>query len=210
MQNILCEFSIFITLKVFKIENFFLQESIDNNKSIGVTIYRCQIQAIPKKRKTFEVFKLIYFKKLPIKKVLIRLRVLSDDFVLIKCWFNKQAPQKVLIELSPGVFSISSKIMLTINIIRISKFINQSEWRCVNYPIRDCIIDMIDIDRQFIRRFWSHKIAFIIKGPRNIFFFFIYLRKLSRLRGKFFSTALVKDSVYVKYCSVLSNAVLEN
>ena len=107
-------------------------------------------------------------------------------------------------------FSISSKIMLTINIIRISKFINQSEWRCVNYPIRDCIIDMIDIDRQFIRRFWSHKIAFIIKGPRNIFFFFIYLRKLSRLRGKFFSTALVKDSVYVKYCSVLSNAVLEN
>ena len=63
-------------------------------------------QAIIKKRKTFEVFKLIYLKKLPIKKVLIKLRVLSDDSVLIKCWFNKQAPQKVLIELSPGVISV--------------------------------------------------------------------------------------------------------
>ena len=51
---------------------------IDNNKSIGVTIYRCQIQAIIKKCKTFEVFKLIYFKKVPIKKVLIKLWVLSD------------------------------------------------------------------------------------------------------------------------------------
>ena len=56
-----------------------------------------------KKRKMFEVFKLIYFKKLPIKKVLIKLRVLSDASVLINCWFYKQAPQKVLIELSPGV-----------------------------------------------------------------------------------------------------------
>ena len=42
----------------------------------------------------------IYFKKLLIKKVLIKLRVLSDDSVLIKCRFNKQAPQKVLIELN--------------------------------------------------------------------------------------------------------------
>ena len=67
-----------------------------------VTIYRCQIQTIIKKRSLFEIFKLIYFKKPPIKKVLIiiKLRVLSDDSVLIKCWFNKQAPQKVLIELS--------------------------------------------------------------------------------------------------------------
>ena len=88
---------------LLKIEHSFFQESIDNNKSIGVTIYRCQIQAIIKKRKTFEIFKLIYFKKPPIKKVLIKLRVLSDASVLIKCWFNKQAPQKVLIELSPGV-----------------------------------------------------------------------------------------------------------
>ena len=58
----------------------------------------------------FEILKLIYFKKLPIKKVLIKLRVLSDASVLIKYWFNKQAPQKVLIELSPGIyisFSIS-------------------------------------------------------------------------------------------------------
>ena len=78
------------------------QESIDYNKSMEVTIY-IQIQAILKKRKTFEVFKLIYFKKPPIKKVLIKLRVLSDASVLIKCWFYKQAPQKVLIELSPGV-----------------------------------------------------------------------------------------------------------
>ena len=43
------------------------QEYIDNNKSIGVTIYRCQIQATIK--------------------------------------FYKQAPQKVLIELSPGVIT---------------------------------------------------------------------------------------------------------
>ena len=54
-------------------------------------------------KETQDVFKLIYFKKLPIKKVLIKLRVLSDASVLIKCWFDKQAPQKVLIELSPGV-----------------------------------------------------------------------------------------------------------
>ena len=72
----------------------FFQESIDNNKSIGVTIYRCQIQAIIKKHKTFEVFKLIYFKNLPIKKVLLKLRVLSDASVFIKCWFNKQAQKK--------------------------------------------------------------------------------------------------------------------
>ena len=77
---------------------------IDNNKSMGVTIYRFKIQAIVNKRKTFEVFKLIYFKKLTIKKVLMKLRVLSDASVLKKCWFNKQAPQEVLIELSPGVF----------------------------------------------------------------------------------------------------------
>ena len=62
---------------------------MDTNKSMGVTIYICQIQAIIKKRKTFEVFKQIYFKKLQIKKVLIKLGVLSEDSVLIKCWFNK-------------------------------------------------------------------------------------------------------------------------
>jgi hypothetical protein len=70
---------------------------------MGVTIYRYKIQTIIKKRKTFEVFKQIYFKKHPNKKVLIKLRVLSDAFVLIKCWFNKQASQKVLIEFSLGV-----------------------------------------------------------------------------------------------------------
>jgi hypothetical protein len=63
-----------VSLLLLKIEHLFFQESIDNNKSIGVTIYRCHIQAIIKK-KTFEVFKRIYFKKLPIKKVLIKLRV---------------------------------------------------------------------------------------------------------------------------------------
>jgi hypothetical protein len=56
-----------------------------------------------KETQNFEVFKLIYFKKRPIKKVLIKLRVLSDAPVLIKCWIYKQAPQKVLIELSPGI-----------------------------------------------------------------------------------------------------------
>ena len=70
---------------------------------MGVTTYRCQIQTIIKKRKMFEIFELIYFKKPTIKKVLIKLRVLSDDCISIKRWFNKQAPQKVLIELSPGV-----------------------------------------------------------------------------------------------------------
>ena len=54
-------------------------------------------------KETQEVFKLIYFKKLPIIKVLTKLTVLSDASVLLKCWFYKQAPQKVLIELSPGV-----------------------------------------------------------------------------------------------------------
>ena len=70
---------------------------------MGVTIYRCQIQATIMKNTTDEVFKFIYFKKLPIKKALIKLRVLSDASVFIKWWFNKQPSQKVLIELSPGV-----------------------------------------------------------------------------------------------------------
>ena len=83
-----------VSLLLLKIEHSFFQESIDNNKSIGVTIYRCQIQAIIKKRKTFEVFKLIYFKKPPIKKVLMKLRVISDASVLLKCWFYKQAHKK--------------------------------------------------------------------------------------------------------------------
>ena len=76
-----------VSLLLLKIEHSFFQESIDNNKSIGVTIYRCQIQAIIKKRKTFEVFKLIYLKKPPIKKVLIKPRILTDNSVLMKCWF---------------------------------------------------------------------------------------------------------------------------
>jgi hypothetical protein len=62
----------------------------------------------------FEIFKLIYFKKLLIKKVLIKLRVLSDASFLIKCWFNKQAPQKVLIELSPGVWRFTGIKRLTL------------------------------------------------------------------------------------------------
>ena len=95
-----------VSLLLLKIEHSFSQESIDNNKSIEVTIYRYQFQAIIKKRKTFEVFKLIYFKKPPIKKVVIKLRVLSDASVLLKCWVYKQAPQKVLIDLRPGVKQI--------------------------------------------------------------------------------------------------------
>ena len=71
--------------------NSFFQESIDNNKSIEVTKYKFQIQAIIKKRKTFEVFKLIYFKKPTIKKFLLKLRVLSDASVFIKYCFYKQA-----------------------------------------------------------------------------------------------------------------------
>ena len=78
-----------VSLLLLKIEHSFFQESIENNKSIGFTIYRCQIQAVIKKRKTFEVFKLIYFKKPPIKKVLIKLGVLRDASVLLKCWFFK-------------------------------------------------------------------------------------------------------------------------
>ena len=95
--------SVYVSLLLLKIEDSFYQESIDKNKSLVFTIYRCKIQAIIKKRKTIEVFKLIYFKKLPIKKVLITLKVLRDASVLLKCWFYKQAPQKDLIELSPGV-----------------------------------------------------------------------------------------------------------
>ena len=91
-----CNSAYNVSLLLLKLEHSFFQDSIDDNKSIGVTIYRCQVQAFIKKRKTFEVFKLIYFKKPPIKIVLIKLRVLSDDSVLIKCWFYKQALQKVL------------------------------------------------------------------------------------------------------------------
>ena len=69
----------------------------------------------------FEIFKLIYFKKLPIKKVLIKLRVLSDASVLIKCWFNKQAPQKVLIELSPGVEYIIVRFLSKTKLIKRNK-----------------------------------------------------------------------------------------
>ena len=42
----------------------------------------------------------------------------------------------------------------------------------------------------------------IKKGSKNIFF---YLRKLSRLRGKFSSTALVINTFYVNYWSVLKS-----
>ena len=116
-----------VFLLPLKIEHSFSQESIVNNKSIGVTIYRCQIQTIIKKRKTFEVFKLIYFKKLPIKKVLIKLKVLSDASVLIKCSFFKQAPQKVLIELSPGVLYIVCKVYTTLY------------FECLIYLLRDTL-----------------------------------------------------------------------
>ena len=40
------------------------------------------------------------------------------------------------------------------------------------------------------------------KGSRNICIYL--LKKLSRLRRKFYSTALVLDTFYVKYCSVLT------
>ena len=43
------------------------------------------------------------FQKAPDQKSSNKARVLSDTSVLLKCWFYKQAPQKVLIELSPGV-----------------------------------------------------------------------------------------------------------
>ena len=63
-----------------------------------------------------------------------------------------------------------------------------------------CTLGMIDIDRQLIISFWSQKLQ--KKGSRNIYQF--YLRKLSRLRGQFNSTALVIDTFYFKYCSVLT------
>ena len=75
-------------------KTFLFQESIDNNKSMGVTIYKFQIQAIIKKHKTFEVFKLIYFKKSPITKFLIKLRVLSDASVLINVGFINKLNKK--------------------------------------------------------------------------------------------------------------------
>ena len=42
------------------------------------------------------------------------------------------------------------------------------------------------------------------KGSRNILFF-VYFKKLSRFWGKFSSTALVIDTYYVKYWSVLTH-----
>ena len=47
------------------------------------------------------------------------------------------------------------------------------------------------------------RINCIRKGFRNIYIYLFYLRKLSRLRGQFCSTALVIDTFYIKYCSVL-------
>ena len=58
-----------------------------------------------KERQDVLNFQTDLFQKAPDQKVLIKLRVLSDDSVLIKCWSNKQALQKVLIEFSPGVVS---------------------------------------------------------------------------------------------------------
>ena len=70
-QQVFCKrqkVCIFVSLFLLKIEHSFFQESMNNKKLTGVTIYRCQIQAIIKKRKTFQVLKLIYFKKPPHQK----------------------------------------------------------------------------------------------------------------------------------------------
>ena len=49
----------------------------------------------------------------------------------------------------------------------------------------------------------TRKKNFIKKDLEIYIYIFFYWRKLSRLRGKFCSTALVIDTFYVKYCSVL-------
>ena len=104
------------------------------------------------------------------------------------------------------------------------------KWRILSYPIshfnlkgalyealQGCILDMINIDRQLIRRiyirhdqywqtaypkFWSHKLH--KKNDKEIFFVVVYLRKLSRFCGQVPSTSLVIDTFYVKYCSALT------
>ena len=55
----------------------------------------------------------------------------------------------------------------------------------------------------------NHYLMFLVKKwhKKNLetyfYYFFLYLRKLSRNWGKFSSTALVVGTFYVKYCSLL-------
>ena len=63
-----------------------------------------------------------------------------------------------------------------------------------DYPLHQKI-DMINIDRNLIISFMSHKIEY--KKDQDIHF-------LSRIWGQFSSTALVIDTFYVKFGSVLT------
>ena len=66
----------------------------------------------------FEVFKLIYFKKLLIKKVLIKLRVLSDDSALIKCRFYNN-PVKMLNDSQRNSEIPSNLVFYVLRIVKI-------------------------------------------------------------------------------------------
>ena len=72
---------------------------------MGVTIYRCL-----KKRKIFE----IYFKKPPIKKVLLKLRILSDS-VGDPQEFAIADPCPYHVKYSPDVFQNKTKNLATYN-----------------------------------------------------------------------------------------------
>ena len=62
-----------------------------------------------------------------------------------------------------------------------------------------CIVDMIDIDRLLI----GSCIRLYKKKDLEIYIFF-FLRKLSRLRDQFCSTALVQSNIWHKKCTLLA------
>ena len=78
-------------------------------------------------------------------------------------------------------------------------YVERGKDNCIRYRKIEyvhCTVSMIDWFRFFLAKLLSEDFSCIKlhnKGSRNIYIFF-YLRKLSRLRGQFCSTALVKDT----------------
>ena len=76
-----------------------------------------------------------------------------------------------------------------------------------------CTVSMIDLGLFFLEKSLSEVLGRIKFNKKDLEIYIFYLRKLSQLGGQFCSTALVIDTFYVKYCSVLTrctNAVLQN
>ena len=93
---------------------------------------------------------------------------------------------------------LTARLCTVQNISIIMKdFLRAVERHCTEAKIllmpSKCKIDIINIDNQLIPSFWSHKIS-LLK----------ICTYLSRFRGQLSSTALVINTIYVKYCSVLT------